>query len=260
MNVKVAPLLAAVLLGPWLAVSSLAAAEIPAAIAAAVSDPHRPAADTARDAARKPGEVLAFAGLKPGDKVFELLPGGGFYTRILSVSVGPGGHVYTYGPTKNFRTGQPQDPNPLAGDGAYANVSGVGLDATAPAAAPEPVDLVFTAENYHDLHLSRFNLDIAAFDKQLFAMLKPGGVLIIEDHAAVDGTGLTKDADGKIVPDKLHRIDEAVVKREAAAAGFVLVGESDILRNPADPRTALVFDPSIRGHTDQFLLKFRKPG
>ena len=118
--------------------------------------------------------------------------------------------------------------------------------------APEPVDIIFTAQNYHDFHLARFKLDVVAFDKQLFADLKPGGLLVIEDHAAEPGSGLRDN--------QLHRIDEAVVKQEVEAAGFKLVAESDVLHNPADPHTALVFDPAIRGHTDQFVLKFRKPG
>jgi predicted methyltransferase len=140
----------------------------------------------------------------------------------------------------------------LASDPAYGNITQVPFSLTR-LTTPEPVDMVFTAQNYHDLHLARFKADVVAFDKQLFADLKPGGLLIIEDHAAEPGSGLRD-------PDKLHRIDEAVVKQEVESAGFKLVGESNVLRNPNDPRTALVFDPSIRGHTDQFVLKFRKPG
>jgi predicted methyltransferase len=235
-----------------LAASAVAAPIIPANVAAAVADANRPAADTQRDINRKPAEVLAFSEVEPGDKVFELLPSKGYFTRLFSKAVGPGGHVYAVAPTVDAETGQAAKPMALASDPAYGNITLIPLTMGG-AKAPEPVDIIFTAQNYHDFHLARFKLDVAAFDRQLFADLKPGGLLIIEDHAAEPGSGLRD-------PDKLHRIDEAVVKREVEAAGFTLVAESDVLRNPADPHTALVFDPSIRGHTDQFVLKFRKPG
>ena len=235
------------------AAGALAAPMIPDNIAAAVADKDRPAADTARDANRKPAEVLAFAEVRPGEKVYELLPGGGYFTRLFSKAVGPSGHVYAVAPTVNPETGKPVPPLAVLSEAAYSgNTTQLPLSLTG-ASAPEPVDVIFTAQNYHDLHLARFKLDVVGFDKQLYAALKPGGLLVIEDHAAEAGSGLRD-------PDKLHRIDEAVVKQEVEAAGFQLVAESDALRNPADPHTALVFDPSIRGKTDQFVLKFRKPG
>jgi predicted methyltransferase len=235
-----------------LAAGAAPAPMIPGYVASAVADAARPAADTQRDVNRKPGEVLAFSEVKPGDKVYELLPGGGYFTRLFSKAVGPNGHVYAVAPTVNPETGKPVPPMALASDPAYGNISQAPLSFSG-MKAPEPVDIIFTAQNYHDLHLARFKLDVVAFDKQLYADLKPGGLLIIEDHAAEPGSGLRD-------PDKLHRIDEAVVKQEVEAAGFQLVSESDILRNPADPHTAVVFDSAIRGHTDQFVLKFRKPG
>jgi predicted methyltransferase len=94
--------------------------------------------------------------------------------------------------------------------------------------------------------------DVAATNKAVFAMLKPGGVYVILDHAAPDGTG-TRDTN------TTHRIDEAVVKKDLLAAGFEFVGESRVLRNPTDPRTDKVWEKTIRGRTDQFILKFRKP-
>jgi predicted methyltransferase len=236
-----------------LAASAAAAPMAPDYVNAAVADAARPAADTQRDASRKPAEVLAFSEVKPGDKVFELLPGGGYFTRLFSKAVGPKGHVYAVNPTVNPETGKPAPPLAVLAEPAYSGNTSLVPLTLAGMKAPEPVDIIFTAQNYHDFHLAQFKLDVVGFDKQLFAQLKPGGLLIIEDHAAEPGSGLRD-------PDKLHRIDEAVVKQEVEAAGFQLVSESDILRNPADPHTALVFDPSIRGHTDQFVLKFRKPG
>ena len=227
------------------------AATIPPNIAAAVANPNRPQADRDRDALRKPGEVLALAGVKPGEQVLELIPGGGYFTRILSGAVGPKGHVTEGLPNLTGAPDVAQKGNGVAADPNFSNVSEAHFSA-ADLAKLGPVDLVWTSQNYHDLHLARFKLDVVAFDKAVYADLKPGGIFFIEDHAAKDGSGL--DA-----PDKLHRIDEAVVKQEVESAGFKLVGESDILRNPADDRTLLVFNPAIRGHTDQFLLKFQKP-
>jgi len=222
-----------------------------AAIAAAIADPGRPAADVARDPERKPAALMAFAEVRPGEVVAEILPGGGYFTRIFSKAVGPGGRVYAVIPEALAKGDKPPAVNAIAADPAYANVK-VAVQDFAALHLPEPVDLVWTSLNYHDLHLARFRLDVAATDKAIYAALKPGGVFLVVDHAAVAGTGLD-------VPDKLHRIDEAIVKREVEAAGFKLEAESQVLRNPADDRQKAVFDPSVRGRTDQFVLRFRKP-
>jgi predicted methyltransferase len=116
---------------------------------------------------------------------------------------------------------------------------------------PKNVDLVWTSQNYHDFH-NIPNLNVVDFDKAVFAALKPGGIYLVLDHSAEQGSGF-RDTN------TLHRIDEEAVKKEVMQAGFELVGESAVLRNPNDPRTAKVFDPAIRGKTDQFILKFRKP-
>ena len=227
------------------------AATVPPNIAAAVANPNRPQADRDRDAARKPAEVLSFAGVKSGEQVLELIPGGGYFTRVLSGAVGPKGHVTEGLPNLTGAADVAQKSNGVAADPNFSNVSEAKFTVD-DLAKLGPVDMVWTSQNYHDLHLARFKLDVVAFDKAVFAALKPGGIFFIEDHAAKDGSGL--DA-----PDKLHRIDEDFVKKEVESAGFKLVGESDVLRNPSDDRTVIVFDPAIRGHTDQFLLKFQKP-
>ena len=218
-------------------------------ITAAVADSGRPASDVARDTARKPAEMLAFAGLKPGDVVLEVLPGGGYFTRLISKTVGPSGHVYAGAPAGQMQTAAAA----IAADPAYANVSVVGLDAAATNALP-PLDLIWTSQNYHDLHLTRVHQDPVAIDKLWFSKLKPGGMLIIIDHVALAGAPVVATAD------TLHRIDPAAARSEVESAGFVFDGQSDALSNPADPHTANVFDPSIRGKTDQFAYKFRKPG
>jgi len=228
---------------------SASAAADTAATTAAISDPSRPAADTARDAARKPAAMVEFAGMKPGDTVLELLPGGGYFTRIFSKVVGPKGKLYAAVPDAKGADAEPEAAA-IAAESGYANVSVVPI---APLPALPPLDIVWTSWNYHDLHLSRVHADMAVVDKQWFSMLKPGGVVVIVDHAALPGSPAVETAD------KLHRIDPAVVKAEMTAAGFTFDGETNVLANPADPHTAIVFDPSIRGKTDQFAYRFKKP-
>jgi predicted methyltransferase len=226
------------------------AAPAPAYVAAAVSDASRPAADTARDADRKPADVLAFAGVKPGDTVGELIPGGGYYTRLLSKIVGPSGKVYALWP-EGLAKARPQMLDAMKEIGP--NVVNV-LYTDTSLNAPEPLDLVWTSENYHDFHNAPPGgtaPDIADFNKAVFAALKPGGVFLVEDHAAAAGAGPG-------VTSTLHRIDPAQVKAEVEAAGFTLAGSSAALANPADPHTVGVFDPSIRGHSDKLLFKFKK--
>jgi predicted methyltransferase len=241
------------LISVGLAMGACATAQTPgatSAIAAAVADPARPAADTARDVHRKPAEIVAFAGVEPGDKVAEFLPGGGYYTRILSKAVGPEGHVYLLVPA-----GFAQRPGGLDGLNAlaaqYPNVSVVATDLTN-FTLPEPVDLAWTSENYHDMHNGP-TPSFAGVNSATFAALKPGGIYFVEDHAAVDGAPPT-------VTSELHRIDPAQAVAEVTAAGFTLEARSDLLRNPADPKTAGVRDPSIQGETEKFALRFRKPG
>ena len=230
------------------------AASVPANIKAAVADSNRPDADKQRDAERKPAETLAFLGVKSGGSVGELLPGGGYFTRLFSAAVGAKGHVYALVPERPANA--PADlpdlaakVKAIAADAHYANVTVV-VAPLATLTAPTPVDVIFTAQNYHDLH--NFPVDVVAFDKSILNSLKPGGLYVVLDHSAQSGSGLN---DTKT----LHRIDSEAVKKEITDAGFEFVGASNILANAADPRTAKVFDPSIRGKTDQFILKFRKP-
>lgn len=212
-------------------------------VAAAVADASRPEADKARDAARKPAEMLEFAGVKSGDTVVELLPGGGYFTRVLSAAVGPTGKVYAAAPASDLEKTKAALQK--------GNVEVITLDAK-DFKTPKPVDVMFTAQNYHDFHLKRLALDVPTVNKTLFDSIKPGGTLLIIDHAAVAGAPVE-------VADTLHRIDPAIVKREIEAAGFKFVGEDNAIRNPADPKTVNVFDPAIRGKTDQFVYKFQKP-
>jgi predicted methyltransferase len=237
------------------ALGSVAAVQAtPSYVTAALGDAARPDKEKALDEERKPAEMIAFAGIKPGSRVMDLVPGGGYFTHIFAKVVGDKGYVYAYTPTELDPIIQKQKPgaDPTKQFADYANVT-VLHQPIDKLTAPESLDVVWTAQNYHDLHDKFMGpADLAVVNKAIFDALKPGGVYVIVDHSAKDGTGLA-------ATDTIHRIDEAVVKQEVEAAGFKLAAESNVLRNPADPRDKLVFDPSIRHHTDQFILKFVKP-
>ena len=231
-----------------LATSALAQTPTPA-ITKALADPSRPEAERARDAGRHAGTILAFAGIKPGDKVADFIMGGGYWTRILAGVVGPEGKVYAYQPGEfiQFRAayGTEQD----AAVAGRANIVAKREPLAAGISFPEPLDAILTVQNWHDLHLKMAPEGTAGLiAKQLYAALKPGGVLLVVDHSGAPGQA-----------DTLHRGDPAGTRAEIEAAGFKLDGELDVLRNAADPKTQLVFDPSIRGKTDQFVYRFRKP-
>jgi predicted methyltransferase len=236
-------------------INSPAPAKSPDAISAAVADANRPETDKERDANRKPAETLAFAGVRPGDRVAELLPGAGYFTRLFSKIVGAAGHVYALVPAPSPTA--PADAldraarvKAIAADPNYSNVSVV-VEPFSQLKAPEPVDLVWTSQNYHDIH-NFPGVDVGVFNQLVFDALKPGGTYLVLDHAAEPGSGARDTS-------TLHRIDAETVKKEVLAAGFVFVGGSDLLRQADDPHTVKVFDPSVRGKTDQFILKFRKP-
>lgn len=243
---------AAVALGGLAGSVSAAWAAPPPNIVAAMADKGRPADEVARDAARKPGELLEFADVKTGDKVVDLIMGGGYFTRLLSVAVGPKGQVIAYQPSEfiQFQAKYGEDQKKVAA--AYPNVTAL-TSSLGALDLPDGVDLVLTVQNYHDLHLTPFPKDTAAkVNAEIYKSLKPGGAYVIVDHVAVTGSGLE-------APMKVHRIDPAVVKQEVEAAGFKLESESPLLKDGSDPHTASVFDPAIRGKTDQFVMKFRKP-
>jgi predicted methyltransferase len=216
------------------------------AVVAALADPARPAADKARDEARKAAEVVAFTQIKPGDKVADI-----YFSRIFSRVVGPRGRVYGV-------VGAPsKDSDALGSDPAFTNIAIAAqpLDQFKPT---DKLDVIFNSQFFHDLYNAKYGPAgggpeaVAKVDKALFDALKPGGVYIVIDHAGRTGTGYSE-------MNTLHRIEEPVVIKALTDAGFVLDAQSDVLRNPADTRALLVFDPSIRGKTDQFMLRFRKP-
>ena len=222
------------------------------ALTAAVAESTRPEADRTRDADRKPAELMAFAGIKSGDKIADMLPGGGYFTRLFSKAVGDKGTVYAMAPARAANA--PNDPaaavTAIAAEKGYANVRVVSLDMAKPATT-ELLDVMWTSLNYHDLQ-NRQGADLAAFNKMVFNSLKPGGVYIVIDHSAEKGTG-------KSATSTLHRIDPDFVKAEVQAAGFKLEAESTLLANASDNRKSVNRETGIRGKTDQFVFKFRKP-
>jgi predicted methyltransferase len=254
---------------------------VPAYIETVLADPTRPDTDRKRDANRRPADVIAFTTIKPGDKVADFLPIGSYFTRIICKVVGDAGHVYVIGVTR-LPTGLPPEHSPspstppqsapvaLEAAGACHNVTISSLKSRlvpapelhddsdpgwvyeywslSPAAenftAPEPLDVIWTSENYHDLHGKAFGSpDMSRVNTALLAALKPGGLLLIEDHAAMVGIGAGHSA-------SLHRIATEQVRQEVTQAGFEFVGE---LPHSGDRRTANAHK------TDRFLLKFRKP-
>ena len=238
MKMRLAPALAALLLAA--SAAPFAVAQVPAANDDAMTDP-----------AMKREEVMAFIGVKPGDKVADIVAGR--FVRAFSVAVGPKGKLYAVEPSEVIKA-HPEILDLLKPATSAPGSNVVLINAPANAMGlPKGLDAVFIRQNYHDLYDKFMGpADVPGFNRQVFAALKPGGVYVILDHAAAPGAPMT-------VTETLHRIDVERVKTDVLAAGFKLDGESQIFANPADPRTKMVFDPSIRGKTNQFMLRFRKP-
>ena len=216
-------------------------------IVAAVADARRPEADTGRDALRHPADILAFTQVREGQRIADIGPGGGYYSRLFAVAVGDGGRVYAVD-----RPGTAERPRPMSTVAPqYANITHL-TDGYAGWNTGAPLDAIFISQIYHDFYLPQLAIDVPALNRQMFAALPPGGVLVVIDHRAAPGSDIS-------VTNTLHRIDQAQVVSDLAAAGFVLEEESQVLRNPADDHHLRVFESDIRGHTDQFVLRFRKP-
>jgi predicted methyltransferase len=229
-------------------------ADVPQPIRDAVTAADRDDKDKALDAGRKPAEVLAFFNIAPGQKVGELFAAVGTTTEIIARIVGDNGKVYA----QNSKDILDRVREPLTARLAKPVMKNTVM-VEQPADNPFPpdaknLDAVICMINYHDFVWQK--VDRAKMNKAVFAALKPGGVYGIVDHSGRPGTGVTE-------VQTLHRIDEDVVKKEILAAGFKLDAESDLLRNPDDPRD---WNPSPRaagekrGTSDRFVLRFVKPG
>jgi len=227
----------------------------PADIAAAVAAPGRPAEQVTLDAVRKPVEILRFAGLKRGDIALDLFAGGGYYSEIMARAVGPRGGVLAWEPAgflndkaragwKDLKTRTP-------------NVGLIMVSASVFTLPKDAFDFVMLHLNYHDVYWQSAKygygpLDPNAFLRTVYESMKPGAAIAVIDHVGPAG-------DTRAIVEKLHRIDPAVIKADFKRAGFVLEAESNLLRNPADDHSKLVFDPSVRGNTDRVVYRFRKP-
>jgi predicted methyltransferase len=222
------------------------------ALTAALSNPARPAEDRARDADRKPVEVMAFLGVEPGMKVVDLIAAGGYFTEVLAHAVGRDGKVYAQNGAYVLKMRDGANDKAmtarLAGN-RLVNVERLDREIPDLGLAPDSIDAAITALNFHDIYNGQGSAAVQGFLQVVYSFLKPGAVLGIIDHVGAPGADNTT----------LHRIDKALVLESAKQAGFVIDGESDLLHNAADDHTLGVFDPSIRGKTDQFLVRLRKP-
>ncbi|MEZ5939003.1 MAG: class I SAM-dependent methyltransferase [Hyphomonadaceae bacterium] len=224
--------------------------------AALLTAPGRPADDAADDEARKTAETLAFIGLLPGDAVLELEAGSGYYTELFAGAVGPDGKVLMQNPPE-FDSFAGEAVEARLADNRLPNVTLVKTHFDQLDAPDNSVDVVTWVLGPHELFYKTDAFpdglgDVQTSYAEVFRVLKPGGRFIVLDHAAAAGAG--SETGGT-----LHRIDPAIVKADAAAAGFAVGAESDLLANPEDDHTKMVFDPSVRRHTDQFLVRFVKP-
>jgi predicted methyltransferase len=240
-----------VALSAW--AQSIASTDVPPYVAKAIAAKDR--RDQAQvDLRRHPAEILTISKIKPGETVAELIPGGGYFTRLFSKIVGPTGHVYAIWPEEYDKVSHPDSDTltALSKTRPYDNIT-VLIQPAKAFSTPAPVDLVFTSQNYHD-YPDKFmgGVDPMVLNRAVFHALKRGGLYVVIDHVAADGSGM-RDTE------TLHRIDMATVRKQVMSAGFDYYGATAILRNVSDDHTKPVFDPSVRGHTDQFVLVFRKP-
>ncbi|HEX8667601.1 MAG TPA: methyltransferase domain-containing protein [Allosphingosinicella sp.] len=236
--------------------AAVAAKPAGADVQAAVAASDRPADSVKLDESRRPAEVLAFMGLRKGDLALDLFTGSGYYAEIMAKAVGPRGGVLAWEPA-NFYS---DDAKKAMADlkARRPNVGVMVTPATAFTLPSSAFDFVMLHLNYHDTYWESAKygfprIDPQAFLATLYQSVKPGGVVAVIDHVANPG------GDTREVVDKLHRMDPAVLRADFERAGFVLEGQSDLLRNPADDHSKLVFDPAIRGKTDRIAYRFRKP-
>jgi predicted methyltransferase len=241
----------------WIALSVVAGAassagEEASPLAARLASEDRAAEDRARDAGRRPADVIAFLGIEPGMTVLDLIAAGGYYTEVLSIAVGPGGKVYAQ--NNDFVLKMRDGANDKAmtarlAAGRLKNVERLDREVAELGLAPDSVDAAITALNFHDIYNGRGPDAASAFLAAVYAVLKPGGVLGIVDHSG------RPDANNE----ELHRIEETKAQAVVEPSGFLLEAKSDVLRNPEDDRSRYVFAEGLRGRTDRFVWRLRKP-
>ena len=220
----------------------------------AVATAGRSAPDRERDRRERPAEVMAFAGFGPGMRIADVFGGGGYYSELLSHVVDPGGRVLLVN-NPGYASYAAEDLAARFKDGRLPEIARLVVPNADLNLAPGTLDAALFVMAYHDLYFespgSFPHIDAAQFLGQLHAALKPGGLLLLVDHAAADGSGHT-------LTQTLHRIDEQFAIRDLQAHGFALVKTWDGLRNPGDDRSHLVFDAVVRGQTDRFVHLYRR--
>lgn len=232
-----------------------AAAQVPVERAVANTGA-RTADNVALDVNRKPAELLNFLGLKRGMQVLDLFGGNGYWAEIIAPTVGPRGRVTVWQPAQFYN--QERRTGFIAGAGRNPNVQLISSPFEAPDLPAASYDFALINLDYHDVYWQNAQRGIPRMEPQawlqrLYAAMKPGGIVGVVDHVAPTG------ADPRASVEKFHRIDPAVIRADFEKAGFVLEGQSEMLRNPADDHSLSVFDKTIRGKTDRAVFKFRKP-
>lgn len=238
------------------AMSPAVVAAAPADVAAAIAAPGRTADNVKLDEGRKPAEVLNFFGLKRGSQVIDMFGANQYWAEIMAPAVGPRGKVVVWQPSQ-FMNDKRRET--FAGFAKrQKNVSLISSPFEAPALGTNAHDFMIMNLDYHDVYWQNPERKIPRMEpdqwlKTLYAAMKPGATVGIIDHVALP------NADTRATVEKLHRIDPAVVKADFERAGFVLVGIRNFLRNPADDHSLIVFNEKVRGKTDRFVYRFRKP-
>lgn len=228
----------------------------PADVRSAVAATAQRSADNVKlDAGRKPAELLAFLGLEPGMRVADMFGGNNYWGEILAPAVGPKGRVTIWLPTQFYDTKANANLTRLAA--SHPNVRWQASAFAEPNLLANQFDLMVLNLDYHDVYWESAKYGVTRMEpdqwlKIIYAAMKPGGIVGVIDHVGPGG-------DTRAVVEKLHRIDPKTVRADFERAGFKFAGESDLLRNPADDHSLMVFNPAIRGKTDRFVMKFRKP-
>ena len=245
----------ALMLACLLSAAPLQAADVPAHVAAAIAAPERSAADRERDAREQPAELLTFAGVAPGMRIADVFGGGGYWTELFARAVGPTGSVtlVNNSPYWNFSK---DDLKTRFADGRLKNAKPRVVETRALDLGSGQYDLIVIFMSYHDLYWVEEDggwpaIDADGFLNQLHTALKPGGKLLIVDHAAAPGTG-------KASAQTLHRIEESFAKQDITSHGFLFEKAWPGLRNTTDDYTKGVFDPAVRGKTDRFTHLYRR--
>jgi predicted methyltransferase len=233
----------------------LQAADAPAYVAAAVAAAERSDKDRERDARDHPAELMTFAGITPGMKVADVFGGGGYWTELMARAVGPAGHVQLVNNSPYFAFAEKQLKPRFEGN-RLPNAEQITVETCNLKLGRKTYDMIVIFMSYHDLYYVDEKdgwpaIDAGHFLDQLHAALKPGGHLLIVDHAAAAGTGNSS-------AQNLHRIEETFAKKDISSHGFRLEKTWDGYRNPGDDLTKLVFDPAVRGKTDRFTHLYRR--